>query len=49
MAPSIDVGLALTAKIMKENGQVVHRSTKRALMHDKWESYVEKPHVISLI
>ena len=32
--PSIDVGTALTAKIIRNNGQQVHRSTYRALTLD---------------
>ena len=31
LGPSIDIGPAMTAKILKENGQVVHRSTVRGL------------------
>eukprot|EP00804_Cyclotella_cryptica_P003089 CCRYP_006074-RA/>CCRYP_006074-RA protein AED:0.29 eAED:0.04 QI:0/0/0/0.75/0.33/0.5/4/0/1079 len=31
LGPSIDVGPALTAKILKQNGEVVHRSTYRGL------------------
>ena len=33
--PSIDVGPALTAKILIKNGQQVHRSTYRALTPDE--------------
>ena len=36
--PSIDVGPALTAKIMRNNGQQVHRSTYRALTPDELEN-----------
>ena len=31
LGPAIDVGPALTAKILKANGEVVYRSTYRAL------------------
>jgi len=31
LGPSTDIGPAMTAKILKSNGQVVHRSTLRAL------------------
>ena len=31
LGPSIDVGPAMTAKMLKENGQVVHRSTHSGL------------------
>ena len=33
--PSIDVGPALTANILRKNGQQVHRSTQRALAPDE--------------
>ena len=33
---AIDVGLAITAKIMKGNGEVAHMSTYRGLKEDKW-------------
>ena len=41
LGPSIDVGPAMTAKILKANGQVVHRSTYRALTEDEWASSEE--------
>ena len=31
LGPALDLGPAMTAKIMKENGEVVHRSTYKAL------------------
>ena len=34
LGPSIDVGVAMTAKILTENGQVLHRSTHRLLAPD---------------
>ena len=34
LGPSIDVGLAMTTKIITENGQVLHRSTYRPLTPD---------------
>ena len=41
LGPSIDVGPAMTAKVLKSNGQVVHLSTYRALtvaeMEDRGE------------
>ena len=42
MGPSIDVGPALTAKILKANGEVVHRSTYRSLQPHEWTSEEEK-------
>jgi hypothetical protein len=35
---AIDVGLAMTWKILKENGQVVHRSTTQSLKEDEYKS-----------
>jgi len=35
LGPSIDIGPAMTAKILKSNGQSVHRSTLRALTQDE--------------
>ena len=35
LVPSIDVGPAMTAKIIKKNGQVLHRSTYQKLTQDK--------------
>ena len=42
LGPSIDVGPALTAKILKSNGEVVHRSTYRALNQEEIESAEEQ-------
>ena len=36
MRPAIDVGPAMTAKIMKGNGEVVHRSIYRGFKEYKW-------------
>ena len=36
LGPSIDIGPAMTAKILKANGQVVHRSTYRSLTDQEW-------------
>ena len=33
----IDIGPALMAEIIKENGQVIHRSTYQAQTQDEWE------------
>jgi hypothetical protein len=35
LGPALDVGSALTAKILKENGQIVYRSTLRQLTPDE--------------
>ena len=35
LGPSIDVGPAMTAKILTENGQVLHRSTHQPLTLDE--------------
>ena len=35
LGPSFDIGPAMTAKILKENGQYVHRSTYRSLTNDE--------------
>ena len=35
LGPSIDVGPAMTMKILTENGQVLHRSTYRPLFPDE--------------
>jgi hypothetical protein len=35
LGPSIDIGPAMTAKIMKSNGQYAHRTTLRALTPDE--------------
>ena len=42
LGPSIDVGPALTAKILKMNGSVVYRSTYRGLNEDERNSAVEQ-------
>ena len=42
LGPSIDIGPALTAKILKSNGEVVHRSTYRALTPEEIESEEEQ-------
>ena len=42
LGPSIDIGPAMTAKILKANGQVVYRSTYRALTEEEWVSEDEK-------
>jgi hypothetical protein len=42
LGPKIDVGPAMTAKILKANGQVVHRSTYRALNESEWASEAER-------
>ena len=42
LGPSIDVGLALTAKILKMNDTVVYRSTYRGLNEDGRNSAVEQ-------
>ena len=36
LGPEIDVGTAMTANIMKGNGEVVHRSTHRGIKEDEW-------------
>jgi hypothetical protein len=35
LGPAIDIGPAMTCKILKENGQVVKRSTVRSLTPDE--------------
>jgi len=42
LGPSIDVGPAMTAKILKANGEVVHRSTYRSLMEEEIADEKEK-------
>ena len=42
LGPSIDIGPALTAKILKQNGQVVHRSTYRGLTPEELASPTEQ-------
>ena len=36
LGPSIDIGPALRAKIIKEDGQVLYRSVYRALVQEEW-------------
>jgi hypothetical protein len=38
LGPAINVGPALTRKILKENGQVVYHSTVQSLTEDKYKS-----------
>ena len=51
LGPNIDIGQAMTAKILTENGQVLHRSTYRPLSPDEllerdgsdvWEEFIAK-------
>jgi hypothetical protein len=42
LGPAIDVGPAMTRKLLKQNGQVVYRSTVRALTPDEIHSETEK-------
>ena len=42
LGPSIDVGPAMTAKILKANGEVVHRSTYRSLTDEEIADENEK-------
>lgn len=44
LGPAVDIGPAMTAKILKSNGQVVYRSTYRALTQDE----MDDPSSISL-
>ena len=37
LGPSIDIGPAVRAKIIEENGQVLHRSMYPALTKEEWE------------
>ena len=37
LGPSIDIVSVLTAKIIKENGQVLHTSMYQALIQEEWE------------
>ena len=37
LGPMIDIGPAMTCKILKENGQIVYHSTIQHLMPDKWK------------
>ena len=41
LGPSFDIGPAMTAKILKANGQYVHRSTYRALTEDELRDPLE--------
>ena len=41
LGPSIDAGPALTAKILKKNGEIVHRSTYRGLAPEELASPTE--------
>jgi hypothetical protein len=38
LGPAIDVGPAMTQKILKENGQVVYHSMVQSLTEDKYKS-----------
>ena len=42
LGPSIDIGPAMTAKILKDTGFVTNRSTFRALTQDEWDDPAEK-------
>jgi hypothetical protein len=42
LGPSVDIGPAMTAKILKETGHVANRSTFRALTQDEWDDPKEK-------
>ena len=37
LGPNIDIGAAMVVKIIKGNGQVLHRSTYWALTKEEWE------------
>ena len=37
LGPSIDIGPDVVAKIIKENDQILHRSTYQALTQEEWE------------
>jgi len=37
LGPAIDIGPAMTRKILKQNGQIVYRSTVRPLTPDEWK------------
>ena len=41
LGPSFDIGPAMTAKLLKENGQYVHRSTYRPLTDDELKDPLE--------
>ena len=42
LGPSIDIGPALTAKILKQNGEIVHHSTYRGLTPEELASPTEQ-------
>ena len=42
LGPAIDIGPAMSSKILKENGQYVVRSTYRPLSHEETEAPAEK-------
>jgi len=42
LGPAVDIGAAMTSKILKENGQVLYRSTYRALNPEELESLEHK-------
>ena len=41
LGPSFDIGPAMTAKLLKENGQYIHRSTYRGLTEDEIKDPLE--------
>ena len=41
LGPSFDIGPAMTAKLLKENGQYIHRSTYRGLTEDEMNDPLE--------
>ena len=43
LGPSIDIGPAMTVKIMKSNGEVLHRLTYRDLLPEDLESTEHQP------
>ena len=43
LGPSLDIGPAMTSKIMKDHGQLIHVSTLRPLTQDK----VDNPNEIA--
>ena len=42
LGPSLDIGPAMTAKILKANGKVVYQSTYRGLNNDEIKSPIEQ-------
>ena len=38
LGPSIDIGPAMTAKILTQNGQLLHGATYRSLTPDNWRT-----------